>query len=425
LGLSSFFSRGRYSESALTAGLVFLFPIFFLTLKGWTNAISFLIFFVAVFHIVRNINFYVGSREKNFWWVFGILGAPFLCSLISQLGRGDIVVSSLDGPARFLMAAIAFIYLSRTKVNYVQLLANGCCLAVLATAISIFLFKDYYWGNRAATYFVDPITLPCFLIACLALTGFHRLHRIQSIWVIFGSCILIVITGYVVLESQSRTSMVAFLGLVLAELYIVFRFKDKSAVIVSVAIFFLTISGGLYFSDVVINRMSEAVRGVELFFSGYADTSTGTRLGLARMDLLLFVNNPFFGVADASLPPIEWFWERGININQALYEQKMLSGSHNELLARLVREGLFGLFALISLFVFPIFVFHRFSSSGSPQAVTAARIGWVFCIVIFLSGLTIQVFNLKMTSTFFAFIISLLFSQIFCSLSPGFEKNTA
>ena len=416
--------RGQYSGSPLTAGLVFLFPVFFLTLRGWTNAISFLIFFVAIFHIAKNMNFYLRNRGKSCWWVVGILGAPFLCSLISQLGRGGLVAASLDGPARFLMAAIAFIYLSRIKLSYVRLLANGCLLTVCATGISIFLFQDQYWGNRAATYFVDPITLPCFLVACLALTGFHRLNRPRSVWVLVGSYILIPITIYVVIQSQSRTSMVAFLGLVLAELYIAFRLKERSSFIAVAATFFVAILVGLYFSDVVVNRISESVKEVELYFSGITETSTGIRLGLAEMDVLLFVNNPFFGVADSSLPPIEWFWERGVNISQALYEQKVLSGSHNEILARLVREGSFGFLALISLFIFPLFFFHRLSSSGSFQEALASWIGWVFCIVIFLSGLTIQVFNLKMTSTFFAFILSMFFAQIASSLDSLEEKNT-
>lgn len=422
---SSFFPvlRGQYSGSPFTAGLVFLFPVFFLTLRGWTNAISFLIFFVAIFHIAKNMNFYLRNRGKSCWWVIGILGAPFLCSLISQLGRGEIVAASLDGPARFLMAAIAFIYFSRTKLSYVRLLANGCLLAVCATGISIALFRDHYWGSRAATYFVDPITLPCFLIACLALTGFHRLNRPQSVWVLVGSYMLIPITVYVVIQSQSRTSMVAFLGLVLAELYTAFRFKEKSSFIVVAATFFVTILAGLYFSDVVVTRISESVKEVELFFSGVTETSTGTRLGLAQMDLLLFVKNPFFGVADNGLPPIEWFWGQGMNINQALYEQKILSGSHNEVLAHLVREGLFGLVTLIGLFIVPIFAFYKFSSSGSVQEATVSRIGLVFCFVIFLSGLTIQVFNLKMTATFYAFTMSMFFAQIASALDSHEEKN--
>jgi len=142
------------------------------------------------------------------------------------------------------------------------------------------------------------------------------------------------------------------------------------------------------------------------------------------MDLLLFVNNPVFGVPDGSLPPIEWFSDRGMTITEAVYNQKLFTGSHNEILAHLSREGAFGLASVASLFLIPVGVFYKFSSSSSRRLSFAAQAGLTFSVVIFLSGLTIQVFNLKMTSTFYAFVLSILFAQIVLSLDLIKAKNT-
>jgi O-antigen ligase len=411
-------------EEKIVGTLIFLFPIFFLTIKGWTNTISFLIFFVSLFYIAKDIRFYICDRGKRFWWIFGALVTPFLAQLIAQLGKGNIVGSSLDGPARFLMAAIAFIYLSRTKISHALLLSAGCILSVFATGVSVMFSQDYYWGDRAATYFVDPITLPCCLIGCVASTGLNRLNQYMGFWATVVVAILTALVAYVIIESQSRSSMIAFLGLILTELYIVAKYGPKSTRISFLVICLLTIFVGLYFSDVVTNRASKTIHEVRLFFSDNINTSSGIRVGLAQMDLLLFVENPVFGVPDGSLPPIEWFSDQGMTITETVYNHKLLTGSHNEILAHLSREGVFGLASVASLFLIPVGVFYKFSSSSSHRLSFAAQAGLTFSVVIFLSGLTIQVFNLKMTSTFYAFVLSILFAQIVSSLDLIKAKNT-
>lgn len=411
-------------EEKIVGTLIFLFPVFFLTIKGWTNTISFLIFFVSLFYIAKDIRFYICNRGKRFWWIFGALITPFLAHLIAQLGKENIVGSSLDGPVRFLMAAIAFIYLSRAEISHALLLSTGCIFSVFATGVSVMLFQDYYWGHRAATYFVDPITLPCYLIGCVALMGQISLKQYMGFWATVVVAISMALAAYVVMESQSRSSMVAFLGLILTELYIVAKYGSKSTRISFLVSCVLTIFVGIYFSDVVTNRVSEVIHEVGLFFSDNINTSSGIRLALAQMDLLLFVKNPVFGVPDGSLPPIEWFGDQGMTITEMVYNQKLLTGSHNEILAHLSREGVFGLASVTSLFLIPIVVFYKFSSSSSRRLSFGARAGLTFCVVIFLSGLNIQVFNLKMTSTFYAFVLSILFAQIVLSLDLYKAKNT-
>lgn len=409
------FSR---NEERIVRTLIFLFPVFFLTIRGWSNTIAAIILIISLLRVLSSPRVYLLERDKLFWFLTLVLSFPFFAELIVQCGRGQIVGSTLDGPSRFLFASIVFIYLTRQRYEVYTPLSKGAGLSVLITCVSVLVIRDYYWGVRAATYFVDPISLPTYLLACLALASFSLLScRRKTLSNIF-TFVLFVLALVVCVLSHSRTAWVAFLVLLFVFLFFMKKndphYFKWAALMVIICLFLVIIS-----SEIIWDRVSQVFDEVASFANEQGDTSTGLRLGLALMDLKLFFGHPLLGIADGSLPPIDWFSSRGMDVSEQLYRQKLLTGSHNEILAHLVRKGVLGIPVCICLFLFPLgYLLGQRKRAGLARV--AGEAGFLFCIVIFVSSMTIQVFNLKMTATFFSFCLAIIFS----SCCPG-KKSMA
>ena len=422
----------RFDRIKLISIIVFLMPVFFLTVKSWVTTSLFLLFFVCCWPIISNLTHYFSNRSKHFWMFLGCLLVPFFSEVFAQIGRGEIIGSSLDGPSRMLLTAVVFIYLSRADVSdVVKALSCGAMIGVLGVAFSLLVFPEQYWQHRAATYFVDPITLPCFTIALLGLSLFLGDRVFPTRFSVIFKAILTIVAAYVAVESYSRSAWVAFICLLTVYVIYSFRHSFKTQVIGVVGLLIGLIL--FYFlSDIVYSRINESVRGVLAFLLQDEDlrhtvqhTSSGQRILLGLIDVHLILGSPFFGVSDReSLPPYEQLLGGMPILTKEIYEIKILAGSHTEILAQLVRQGIiFGSFTLCSLFFYPLYVivwrFRRITFGDGSLLVGALGI----IIPILASSLTIQVFNLKMTISFYGLCLAIFFAGLCWNIEKESTKN--
>ena len=130
---------------------------------------------------------------------------------------------------------------------------------------------------------------------------------------------------------------------------------------------------------------------------------------LLLIDFELIKDNLFFGVADGVMPTYEYLQSRIPSINEEIYMIKAVAGSHAEVSAQLVRKGLFlGGFALWGLFLYPLYLVSckLRAWSTADRGLAAGIYGLI--VPVFFSGLTIQVFNLKMTMSFYMLCLAIL-----------------
>ena len=432
------FCNFRDDPIRLITTIVFFMPVFFLTIKSWVTTSLFLLFFISAWLIVSDLRRYFLNRNYLFWGCLICLLIPFLSELCAQVGRGEFVSSNLDGPSRMILAASIFIYLSRTNCYpVIKALSYGSGLGVVAVWCSLIVFPGQYWQHRAATYFVDPITLPCFTVGILGLALFWKakatenniygLHRISKM-------ILVCMTVYIVVDSYSRSAWVAMLCLLVV--YIIYSFRSSiRAQITGILGLMICVTVFYYQSDIVYVRVNEAFSGLFAFLfqsefsSGLVQqTSTGHRILLGLIDIYIVKSNLIFGVGDrTSLPPYSELLHAIPMLSRDIYEIRALAGSHTEVLAQLVRQGLlFGSLTLCSLFLYPIYllVFRYRNLTFSHGSPLIGLLGIV--IPIFASSLTIQVFNLKMTISFYALCLAIFFAYLCQRIekkSSGFHQE--
>jgi len=389
--------------------LVFSVPAFFLVIKGWANAVLFLIFFICTWAIIKEPREFLINRGARFWVMFTCLVSPFLAELIAQIGRGVIVGSSLDGPARGILATGVFIYLTKRSIPHlITAISWGSAFGVLAVFLYLQILPEYYWGDRAATHFVDPITLPCFTFALLGLFLFGDYPKIPKNIVISLKLLMVVMATYVSLESASRSAWVAGTGLV--AVYLLYSLRDSfMKQLTGVSILAAGVIGIFYFSEIFSSRLQDAYTGLRLFLDvgGGQSSSTGQRMILMLIDIELIKSNPFFGVGDGVMPTFQYLNSKVPSLTEEIYEIKMLAGSHSEFFAQMVRKGVFmGGLAIWSLFGYPVYLIVReLCRNGFLAQELQKLLGLI--VPLIASGFTIQVFNLKMTTSFYMLLLAI------------------
>jgi len=393
------------------AALVFFTSAFFLTLKSTATTSLFLMFFICSWSIIKTPRYYFAARGPQFWVLILCLLSPFLAEVLAQAGRGSFIGSSLDGPSRAILAAGIFTYLSKKDcTNLLSALGIGSAVGIVLVFLYLQVFPEHYWGDRAATYFVDPITLPCYAVVLLGLYLFGDYPKVPKKVSNFAKLLISILTIYVAIESQSRSAWVS--GIILGVIYILYSFR---ASLMKQILFMVALALGVFaiftFSDVVATRSSAAYLGLVSFLEGGGgqQSSTGQRMILLLIDFELIKDNLFFGVADGAMPPYENIKSRIPSINEEIYMIKVLAGSHSELSAQLVRKGLFlGGFVLWGLLLYPLYLVScKFRSRSTAGLGLAAGI-YGLIVPLFFSGLTIQVFNLKMTISFYMLCLAIL-----------------
>jgi hypothetical protein len=402
--------------------LLFLAPVFFLTIRGWVNAISFVLFAICLFRVGSDPIAYFKGRDRVFWLCFVCLILPFISEFFVQVLRWKFVPSSLDGPSRFLIAGLLFVLVSRMDASrLIRLFTFGALLSFPIT-LSFLLVRFFYssnsaeslakWGSRWSMEFADPNTFSSYFaaLALLVLGAGLKVERKRIKAVLL--CALLALCYFVLIETGSRSGWFGFLFGLFVWGMITFkgiRQKVSFLVLLISSLFFL-----YHYNGTVGTRFDSAL--VELKLSP-EKTGTGVRGVLLEMDLQMIKMRPLLGWPDGDVPSN--FGEIvSSNDNSVIADAKnvkRLAGSHTELTAILTRQGLiFGVLSYFSLFIFPFLIIWVGARRSNQNYNRANYFGiFLFLSSLFVSSWGIQILNLKMFATFYSLVLALLFSARF------------
>lgn len=400
----------------IAVGMLLLFGLaFFLGVKHGINALSFVLTIFAAVNICQYPEKFIKNRPKEFWILLAVLLTPFFSELCSHGLRLSIVASRLDGDSRFLLAAVLFVFLSAQPIRHLRsFLYFGCVLGILVGVFNCLLFPEYTvaWDGRLATSFIDPITLPVFtsalfggILFCQGVDRFRLPHQLLVL-------MLGIITLSVAILSQSRTSWIAIV--ILVETFLFFKLGKFSKRFFFVQLLLIVLMM-LSFSnfELVKDALQRSLSDLNDIRNGTLNSSIGIRLGLFLLDLKLILMSPLTGTPDGVLPPFEAFRDLYPWVNHGTYMTKLLAGSHNEFLARLVRGGvILGTFSLISLFFYPVWFFYTHLKSPLDEVRKTSIVAFGVLIPLLISAMSIQILNLKVTSTFYSFFLAVCFAII-------------
>jgi O-antigen ligase len=410
---------------------VFMFPVTFLTVRHGVHVSLFALALLAVYH------FWSSKRPRiQFSYPFDAVilltfAGLFISVLLSQVFRGAIHFAAFDGPSRVLIAGMVWLFIRQLNISYIKVLSIAISVGLICVFLSVQLNPAAYWGERYATYFVDPNTLGSQTFI-LGLLSFLMIGRSEKSIPLIALQVLGGLLGlYVSVGSGSRGGWLTAPFILLLILFL--RFGDIAhagqsqrqkmwlqtiAACIAIGFVFLI---GFYFSEKLSTRIISGYFEILNWFTGAnLDTSAGTRLSMWKFSFQFANESLLFGYGEEK-NMMQVLQNSPLNIaaNETAINTMALTGPHSDILSKLLSAGLFGLGAYLSLLLVPFSIFWKYRNALDLNVKQAARIGLFYITGIFIAGLSNEQLSLKYLCTFYGLMIALLLAQVLHKPSAG------
>ena len=404
---------------------VFLFPIMFMTVRHGVHIPLFFLLLLAIYQglIKTPAPFSIQTKQDTF--IFFVFSSLFFATLISQLFRGTIHFAAFDGPFRLMVAGVAFLYLKQWNIPYIKILGTAIPLGLILTFIILKIHPEVFWGERYATYFVDPNSLgsQSFILGLMSLLMIRSLKH-ESTYLFLLKLIGGLLGLYISVGSGSRgawlTAPFIFFMIFIFRVGDIYSAPDSSKkkiwrqTIAIVLAIFAAVLAGLLLSEKLSSGILSAYFEITNWFSGVdLEGSAGIRLSMWKFSFEFAKNSLLFGYGEEKnmLMAIK---NSSLNVpaNHLVIFQMAGTGPHSDILSKLLSAGTIGLAAYFLVLLGPSFMFWRHQNSKDTDKKLASRIGLYYIVGVFIAGLSNEQLSLKYLCTFYVLMIATLLAQV-------------
>jgi O-antigen ligase len=409
-----------------------MFPVTFLTVRHGVHVSLFALVLLAAYQFWRGRTPKIKLNYPLDVWVLLMFAGLFLSVLLSQVFRNAIHFAAFDGPSRILLAGAVFLLLKHLNIPCTKILSIAIPVGLICVFLSVQLNTGAYWGERYATYFVDPNTLgsQAFILGILSLLMISWGEKKSTVLIMLQS--LGGMVGlYVSIGSGSRGGWLTAPFILLLILFL--RLGDISrahshqkqkmrlqTIWVCIFIFFIFLMG-FYFSENLASRVMGGYLDAKNWFSGSdLDGSVGIRLSMWTFGFQFANESLLFGYGEEKNMMLV-LQNSPLNVlaNKVAIDTMAGTGPHSDILSKLLSAGLFGLGAYLSLLLVPFSIFWKYRNALDFNIKQAARIGLFYITGILIAGLSNEQLSLKYLCTFYGLMIAVLLAQVLHKPSAG------
>jgi O-antigen ligase len=399
-----------------------MFPITFMTVRHGVHVSLFALLLIALVVFFQNKHAHFRFEDKRDLIIVLSFCGLILSVLLGQLFRSKMHMAAFDGPSRIVFAGFVYLLLKSRQIAYIKILDFAIPVGLLCVLTAVTLNPGAYWGDRFATYFVDPNTLgsQTFILSLIIFLSIQGESRWLLLLKLMGGAAGI----YVSIYSGSRGAWLA--GPFIFLLFLLIHFGDfcraqgterfkialkmSAIVIVSTVLFCLA----FYFSDAVSSRVTSGYHEIRNWFTGEnLESSAGTRLSIWKFSFQFAVENFLYGYGEEK-NMMQLLSNSPLNIptNEIAINTIALTGPHSDILSKLLYSGLFGLLAYLCLLLVPFYFFYAHRNSVLADKQRAARMGMYYITGVFIAGLSNEQLSLKYLCTFYGLMIATLLAQV-------------
>lgn len=349
-----------------------------------------------------------GQLLREYWPLHLSMAGLLLATLVNQLASGCFSDSALELP--FLFACFPLLFWALLLVPERALRWMPWILAASAIMCSAALYIKTAGGTaRPLGILKFPlipfgnISMLLGVVVLLSIGWKSGSNKFGAILKIMGG-----IAGfYGSYLSQARGGWVAIPVFVVIALY-VFRaihIRHKLSFVLVV----MTMLGGVYIaSDTVQTRIAAGKSDILQFVDGSnKDTSLGQRIQILQGGWQLFKENAIFGIGQKQYPAaVKQLAERQVLTTIAASQPH----SHNELLFHSVVLGVFGLVAIVSLYLAPGCYFFKEIRHADGERRIVAGMGMALVLGFFVFGLSDVMFFWRVDIMFYVILLAVLFA---------------
>jgi O-antigen ligase len=405
--------------------LVLISPVFFLTVRHWTNLVVLFLFISCLYLLEMNKRpdtalSLSGKRAKL---ICAIFVAHLAAIAISQLFRLDFYPNNWDAPLRLVLCIPIFLAIANGSLrpfSSQNISLHWLTLVFPLTLIWTLFFRINWptsWGPvDLTTYFVDPLSFGSYslLFSLLTLLG------LSEYWSKLGFvqrclCVLGILSGfYLSLKSGSRTgwfNLPVFFGI-----WAYFVLKPKLGLkktILLMVVFISLLFVSLFINGYLLDKFIMGLKEISNYKLNQvnADTSVELRLSFYRMGITYFLERPLAGWGDLS-----WMAQMDrpelAQFASEFAREAPKHGFHSEIITKSVSSGIWGFIASIAFFCV---VFLRaiqgvkLKSTGEHRIISLSLL--VFISHLFIAGLTTEITNLVFLSSFIGLTLAVLLGE--------------
>lgn len=401
-------------EKVLISIALFTYPVLTLIVRH-IMGVCFVFLVVICLHIlyrkVIRLQMPTGQMWDHYSIAFSVaMVSPIFAVVVNQVYHSQFSPRVYDEPLRFLFTIPIFLGLRCANIDVVNTFKYAFPVSVLLTFIWVAVGDHYNEFDRLNTYFLNAIHFGNTALILGALSLFSiRINHTNSY-----PLTILLFTGFIAgmylsIQSGSRGGWIAAPPLLVIWFYYqnkAWSAKQSFLLILLVVLFSL----GVYLNvDTVNSRINEIFRDLRAFVQEEKDTSLGVRLQIWGAAAQLFLNNPVFGLGQEGYR--EQFSRLGevgdITSTAVTYGMVEL---HQQILNYAVKFGLFGLLAILAVYFVPLVIFVRSTKMTEASRIQAGILGVCTVIGFLIFGLTADIFNLKMTVTFYSVTVAVLLS---------------
>lgn len=390
---------------AAAAFLLLLYPSLMFAVKGGMNGSFLLLLLLSAGVLVwrpRNMPVVVWNREMTYYLL--AMAALPIAIFLSQSYHYHYSGHPYDAASRFLLAVPVFMLLRRIRLSIVAMMQFGFPLAAIVGCLMLKQIGDGRYGIPT----LDLIHFGDFELMLGVMSVFTFNWTGRDALLVRSLKVLGLLAGtYASIASGSRGGWLALP--VFFMIFIYFRYGKISLKAIMAMLLMLVMTGFLAFSlsQKIHHRVDEVASDVAAFQHGNPDTSMGVRIQLFRAAAEIAAKNPIFGVGpDEFAREMEPMKKSGKITAMAAELGK--GEVHNELLSKAAGLGLFGLIAILSIYLVPGRMFYRAMRKDSIQVRQAGMLGLVFVSGFMIFGLTVETLNLTMAAAFYGLTVAVL-----------------
>lgn len=395
---------------AVAALLLLLYPTLMFAVKGGMNGAFLLLLLLALsvaFVLPRELPSVTWDRELLVY--LGAMAALPIAIFLSQSYHHAYSGHPYDAASRFLLAIPIFILLKRVRFNVVTVVQYGFPLAAMVGCLMLKPIGD----GRMGIATLDLIHFGDFALMLGVLSALTINWTGRDALLLRGLKIAGLIAGiYASIASGSRGGWIALP--IFLVIFIYFKYaRIPLKVLIALPVMIMMAGFMAYtLSQGIHQRVDETVSDVAAIHHGNSDTSTGVRWQLFQAAVVVIAKNPFFGVGPEGFAhEMEPMLKAGQVTKMAAELGK--GEVHNELLSKTAALGIFGLIAMLLIYLVPLRFFYRAMRSGHAPVKQAGVLGLVFVSGFMVFGLTVEILNLTMAAAFYSLTVAVLLAACY------------
>jgi O-antigen ligase len=328
-----------------------------------------------------------GQFAIRYWQINLAMAAPLLAALINLAAVGHFDGKSIDYPLRLAMFPLIFWALQNTQYRWIKHMQWFCVIGAIAAAIKMYVLTD----AGQVRYLTDFIPIGIFT-EMLLLIGFFSAFSLA--WENRGGRVGVFLKGlalsaslYAAYISGCRgpwLTIPVFIAIGYAAFFAKgFRLKH---VAVGAAIAIACTAVAWHAGGIIKERIAEAQSDLQQYSQrSNVDTSLGLRLQIWRGSWTIFEEHPIFGVGSRGYGPAM----------QDMADRKIISPmaatfvhSHNDILFMMTKYGVFGLVAILALYLVPASMMIRCIFNPDKEIRSYACMGVALSIGFMILGFT-------------------------------------